>query len=536
MAAYEKHFKGKIELGILYLLGLFDYPVSSDIFNILLENRPVNSFHELVFYLKALSVIKLLRKSSKSELKYAIENLNNQQLINIKENIFNTHPLIQEYFNKRLKKQSYEEYKQFHEKLYKHYKEVQKKPKPNSLKELKPLILAVSHGCLADIPQKTLEEVYYTRIMRGATENYVCKKLNAYALDLSILSNFFEDPWDKLLTGLNDNAKNAIYSWTGYRLRELGRVQEALDPMNLALEGAIKAKDWKNSSVQTGELTDAQLMLGNIHLAIQNAEMGVGFALENKEGEIKHYIMSRYTYLAYALHQAGKDTEAHENFQEAEKWQKSFTVTPRLYAFARFKYCIFLLSKGDWKAVIQRATQSITWCERNNKSSILDRTNDKLLLGQAYTQQAFSALKKSKDIAPDVQILQLNIFNIPMNDIAFTQPLLKAKKYLTQSIENFQSTNNAYHLVFTLLTFSRYYRLCINLDKKKYEISKDNQMKLLIVDHHLESPRLILTINPEKQSSLQTTAKEHIKIAKNLIESTGYKKLIKEVTYIESYI
>ena len=61
-------------------------------------------------------------------------------------------------------------------------------------------------------------------------------------------------------------------------------------------------------------------------------------------------------------------------------------------------------------------------------------------------------------------------------------------------------------------------------------IANRSGMRRYLVDCHLESVRLALTID---RLVLDKTVAEHITIAKRLIEETGYKRRIPEVEYLE---
>ena len=70
-------------------------------------------------------------------------------------------------------------------------------------------------------------------------------KLGAFGADLAALSGFFDGTsWRKPVDGLREADKGFILNAVGFRLRALGRLAEAAQPMQAALETTIRLKDW----------------------------------------------------------------------------------------------------------------------------------------------------------------------------------------------------------------------------------------------------------------------------------------------------
>jgi len=52
--------------------------------------------------------------------------------------------------------------------------------------------------------------------------------------------------------------------------------------MQAGLETAVKRLDWKNAAIRAGNLSELELLLGDLAAAIDDAERSVGFA-DNSE-------------------------------------------------------------------------------------------------------------------------------------------------------------------------------------------------------------------------------------------------------------
>ena len=74
------------------------------------------------------------------------------------------HPLVREYFGRRLQQQYQEAWQQAHAVLYDYFKGVPDREQPDTLNEMEPLFAAIRHGCAAGLHQQALAEVYYPRM------------------------------------------------------------------------------------------------------------------------------------------------------------------------------------------------------------------------------------------------------------------------------------------------------------------------------------------------------------------------------------
>ncbi len=356
MESYEVWLKGKPELDILYLMGLFDRPAPRGAIDVLLgepaikgltDNLQTITPEKLQFALKRLSDLKLLANVDETS-----------------REVLDCHPLVREHFGEKLKKNNLHAWKEAHSRLYEYYKKLPKKELPDTLEEMEPLFAAVAHGCQAGRYQEALVDGYWSRISRK-TEQFVVSKLGAYGSALSALSNFFELPWSKVVANLTSADKAVTLSWAGYSLRALGRLREAIQPMQAGLNSYVKQKHWEYSAIAAGNLSELYLISGDVPQAISYARQSVDFADRSGDVFVKG---SDRTTLADSLHQYGELMEAHQLFREAESMQKEREQNNLfLYAMRGFRFCDLLLERRKFIDVQMRAGQALEIAKQNRQ-------------------------------------------------------------------------------------------------------------------------------------------------------------------------
>src|SRR5262249_16128787 len=149
-----------------------------------------------------------------------------------------------------------------HRRLYQWYS-ASAKERPDTIEEMAPLYAAVVHGCRAGRHQEVLEEVFLKRIQRS-NKHYSIKKLGAFGANLSPLSGFFEGPWPRPVTSLRETHQSFVLGWAGFVLRALGRLEEAVAPMQTGLKVDIAARNWVNGATEASNLSELQLGLGQV--------------------------------------------------------------------------------------------------------------------------------------------------------------------------------------------------------------------------------------------------------------------------------
>ena len=404
MEAYEKWFAhegehGPRQLAILRVLGLFDRPAFKGCLDALRAKPVIAGLTEALVGL------------SPREWKLALSRLEEISLLAVQEDgSVDAHPLLREYFGRRVREQQPDAWRAAHRRLYEHLCATTKEGDEPTLEDLQPLYQAVAHGCQAGMHEEARAKVYRDRIQRGE-EAYSTKKLGAVGSDLGAIACFFETPWSRVSPALTEADQAWLLNEAAFTLRALGRLAEALDPMRAGLENYLKQENWKDAAITAENVSELNLALGKIASALADAEEGVKYADTSREEAERR---DNRTTHADALHQAGRRAEAEARFRETEALQAdSKPDYPLLYSVSGFQYCDLLLTeaeRGAWhalfgrsqreeahpdnrpaaatsvascRAVSERAAQTLQLARQAREASLLAIALDHLTLGRA---------------------------------------------------------------------------------------------------------------------------------------------------------
>ncbi len=390
IAAYEHWFishekNGERELAALRLLGFFDRPASLKSLRALRQPPALPEVSLPLVHLKPTQWQATLQRLVDCGL--AFYNEDNTAL--------DAHPLVREYQAKVLQTRFRPAWRQGNKLLYKLLAD-SAKYWPDDLEGLQPLYQAVVHGCRAGFYRQVLNEVYVGRILRGTGPGgaYSTNKLGAIGADLGAVACFFAEPWQRQATDLPVGDQAWLLNQAAFRLRALGRLAEALEPMRAGAEMRVAQADWKNAVISYNNLSELQLSLGRIEPAVADAERSVDYA--DRSGDAFLCIAIRTT-LADTRHQQGEREAARHGFAEAEIMQaKRQFEYPLLYALPGFQYGELLLAKAERAAwggaavaedseacaqVAQQAARTLAWA-KDGKLSLLTIALDHLTLAR----------------------------------------------------------------------------------------------------------------------------------------------------------
>jgi hypothetical protein len=265
------HREGKVELALLQLMGLFDRPVTSDCFEALIKSPAIPRLTEPLVRL------------NQRQLNISLKRLEDARLLTINRDAsaalisLDAHPLLREYFATRLQEGESDAWRRAHRRLYQHlYSTTPDKEKP-TLEDLQPLYHAVAHGCNAGLYKETLDRLCEPRIWRRK-QMYTVKKLGAYGSDLGAIACFFDEPWSRLSSELPKDAQAFLLNATAYCLRALGRLIEAVEPMRSSAVLDANDERWLGAAIGYSNLSQLELVLGEIAEAVRDAERSVTYA------------------------------------------------------------------------------------------------------------------------------------------------------------------------------------------------------------------------------------------------------------------
>jgi hypothetical protein len=405
-------------LAVLRLLGLFDRPVRSDLLDELRAAPVITGLTEALVslpddeWLLALDQLQGLALINRESLSMPEERPRGTASYAL-----DTHPLLREYFGAELQEKNGAAWREGHRRLYAYLCATTPDKPDATLEDLQLLYQAVAHGCHAGMQQDACDKVYFDRIQRGQVA-YSTRKLGALGSDLGAVACFFETPWSRVSPTLTEADQAWLLNEAAFRLRALGRLTEALEPMRAGLEMRIKQKNWKNAAINASNLCELELTLGEVAGALGDAERSVIYA--DRSGD-PFQRMSKLATHADALHQAGRRKEAEARFGEAEQMQAGLQPDcPLLYSLPGIHYCDVLLSsvereagkaegerkKGEGlalcRAVAERATQTLKWEEGMPGAPLLDFALHHLTLGRAALYAAIleSRIRQSEPALP----------------------------------------------------------------------------------------------------------------------------------------
>lgn len=492
LAAFERRFDAGPEIEFLRMLGLFDRPASAGEVAALLAAPAIEG---LTARLQELDEAGRLRLVAKLRDLGLIAPASHHQ-----PDALDAHPLIREHFGQQLREASPAAWQEGNGRLYEHLKQTAKES-PETLEEMSPLLAAVTHGCRAGRHQEALEEVYWRRVLQSKTF-FITRNLGAYAADLAVLHSFFDSPWQQPVTRLTEGAQAFLLNSAGHRLQALGRLAEAIQPMQAGLEAKVREQDWNNAAISASNLSELDQLIGDLPQALIHGQEAVELA--DRSGNPFQRMVNRTT-LAAALHASGRLPEAEALFREAEVMQKERQPShPVLYPLPGYRYCDLLLDRGEFQDVQDRTGQTLRWVEL--QGWLLTIALDHLSLGRAHWLRA-----RHEGTGDDAQ----------------------AMDYLERAVTGLRRAGDQSYLPLGLLAHAELYRGRGDLERARRDIdaaltiAERGGMGLHQADGHLASARLHLARGAKDE------ARRSLATARAMIERMGYHRRDGEVAELE---
>ena len=494
MAAFAARFGIGPEVELLRMLGLFDRPARAEELAALRAAPPIPDLTEHIEKLSEAGWLLLLDRLRQVRL-IAPQSRHQPEALD-------AHPLVREHFGQQLRGEHPQAWREGHNRLYEHLKAAAKEY-PDTMEEMAPLYAAVAHGCQAGRHQEALDEVYWRRIRRGR-KAFSWRKLGTFGAELAALSGFFDPPWHQPVASLTEYQKSWVLSVAGFCLLVLGRLVEAVQPMQTGLEALIAQGNWENAARVASNLSELYLTSGDLAEALDHAKQGVDLADRSGDGFVR---MVLRTALANTLYQAGRLKEAEAVFREAEEMQKERQPEfPLLYSLQGFQYCDLLLGQGKYREVQRRARQAVEWMMNDPHAPISAIALDHLSLGRAHLLQTLQ--ESSHDFS-------------------------QAVAHLNQAVDGLRQARDQEFIARGLLARAELRRITGSLDRARADleealsIATRGGMRLHQADCHLEYAHLHLACG-EKEKARQSLSQ-----AREMIEDMGYHRRDGEVAELE---
>jgi tetratricopeptide (TPR) repeat protein len=325
------------------------------------------------------------------------------------------------------------------------------------------------------------------------------------AADLSALVTFFEQPWETPAASLTVDAKAFLFNDAGFRLWGLGRLRDALEPIQAGLDRRIAQEKWGNAAIVARNLTDLLMIMGELERGDALARQAMD--LDQRCGDKGQILYSKCS-LAYVRHQQGAVQEAEELFRQAELLGTEI-APEKLYLYSRrgFRFCDLLLDQGCHQEVLGRAANTIKIAQR--KQLLLDIGLDHLSLGRAYLAQGLEEGERN---------------------------LSKAAEHFNEAVDFLRSAGRQHHLVLGLLGQTAFYRTIQDWPQadrdleEALETVQPTGMRLYEADCHLEYARLYLAQGQKEE------ARQSLALAKPMIQQMGYHRRDREVKNLEAQL
>ena len=162
------------------------------------------------------------------------------------------------------------------------------------------------------------------------------------------LEFFFDEPWSQVSPNLTEADQAWLLNEAATRLRALGHLTEALQPMRAGLQMSVQKRVWKGAAIIASNLSELEVTLGRLPDAVTDARHSITHADQSGDASLR---MGFRTTAADALHQSGRRAEAGTLFAKAEAmWAKLYVDAPLMNSLSGFRYCDWLLAPAEQAA------------------------------------------------------------------------------------------------------------------------------------------------------------------------------------------
>jgi hypothetical protein len=539
MESYEKEWLADkpLLLAILSIVGLFDRPADAGCLAALRAEPAIPGLTDALVGLR------------EDDWSRAVHRLREARLLSpvdpVDPGALDAHPLVREWFGERLRRTKPAAWTAAHSRLYEHLRDATKEGDEPSLAALAPLYHAIAHGCRAGRYQEALDEVYADRICRWGSDDelfyYSSRTLGAHGSNLAAISWFFDKPYDVPVAVLNTSHRAWVLSQASFALVAQGRLREALPAMRASLLIGESLSDRRNVAIRTSNLSEAELLVGEIAAARLTGARSVSLADQAAD---EFQMMGNRTTHAAAVAAAGERAEAELLLDDAEARQrKRQPGYPSLYSVQGYRYCDLLLTKREFAAARDRAMRTLG--PARQQRALLDIALDTTTLGRAH--HGLALIQGGREYEGETE----------------QEDYSAAAGFLDQAIDALGTSGDNTHLPRGLLARAAFRRsvgdfpaAARDLDEVE-EIAEPGPMRLFLCDLALERARLALArreafapLNglvgagpaapapPDGAESarLLEEARAQLAVARKLVADCGYHKRDEEVAELDAVL
>jgi tetratricopeptide (TPR) repeat protein len=490
MDSYERRFGNGPEVPILRLLGLFDRRASAAEVAALRAGPIIPGLNEALLDI------------SEQQWRHALRRLCQAGLLlrpdHKTPHVLDAHPLVREYYRHQLRAHHPAAWRAGHARLYAYCQQAITEPGPTGTETLWPLHAAVTHGCLAGLVEEACE--LFQQRLQVADHHSIIEQPRAFGADVSTLSNFFEVMWSRVAPGLPSDHHLALFSRVGECLSALGRVFEAVEPLEIALKLALGQNDWTRAAMIALILSEVYRARGDLMTALDFVQHSVQYA--DRPGVPLQVAVRSHACLGFAQHWIGQSEAVRVSFQRAECLQKQATPERRqLHSVPGYMYSEVLLDDLEsqqrhltpqeftqqWDALRARVEQTLVCATQDGLPR--DMGLQHVSMGRVYilAWEAYSAEDRSGGLV-----------SLAPSDAPCSGLLEQARLHLTTAVDHLRASDQRNYLPRGLLTRARLYRLQGHFAlahgdvNEAVDIARNGPMEFYQADAYLEQAALYL--------------------------------------------
>lgn len=386
MDSYERWFGPGPERALLRLLGLFDGPASADALAALRAAPEISELNDALLELSTPQWFAAIHRLRSAGLVAPVDPCT--------PGAVDTHPLIRAYYRHTLRTHFPAAWRAGHDRLFTFLQTSVVEVYPTTLEAMVPLYAAVAHGCDAGRIREALQ-VWRDRIRRGV-QKFSLIHLGAFGLELATAAHAFTLPWTRVRPDLPVEEQYFLLDTAGECLSALGRVHEAMEPLQQALASAQQYEHWTAAIWTATKLSEVARAQGDLTASLRFAEQSTHYT--RAPGVPRHVHILSQTFYGFALYWVGRSSEARAAFQEAERVQQCETpARPILYAVLGYMYSELLLDQladqvrsltpqhwqDTWNSLCLRLTQALAFAYEDG--SPRDMGLQHTSMGRLYT-------------------------------------------------------------------------------------------------------------------------------------------------------
>ncbi len=400
------------------------------------------------------------------------------------------------------------------------------------------------------------------------------------------MTAFFDMPWIRPSSKLDEPVQSWLLSEAAVRLRALGRLIEALEPMRVAAKMSIKAERWRNAAIGTSNFSELEVVLGVLEVAVADARRAISYADRIDPPDLFWQSCSRAA-AANALHQwrgtqghghrprgagsAEAMTEARQLFEQAEVLQRQDQPHyDLLYSVRGFDYCDLILAPAElmaWRCLLAlRVLGSSTTSTamrptppepRAQQQSPVDAPSASSATRSESHPEATEALVEAErraSYALSISTQRLGLLSIALDYLTLARVALyralldpaARTAYTAQpartALDALRKANSLSHLPKALLTAAIAHYLADDPDTARdlldeaQQIAERGPMPLCLADVHLHRARLVGVLGADERRKHwpDVDPRAELARARELIDKHHYGRRFEELADAEA--